>query len=339
MKVLFVYKPYYQHDPKSESHQEKLRGSFHAAFGESNPDYQIDVLHFGNIPGLIRTPKEMNQEMLKRDFDICIVSEEHEFAVELDVIKKLGKKLFLCTWDMFIGTSSSMHVNFRVMVKKPRVWGEHKFPVPMIEASQYCKFLVGDYGYEEILPNMYAIDQPIDSRVFNTEGCTEESRTIDVGFNGMMYIQERARYYELFRKANLPITYTGSVNKDIFPAQVLSTKDYADVYKKTKISLCFTEAIFSPNNHTRKGRISEVASCGSFLLTTHPDCMKYRDKSWYTIGEHFDSMDQTNCVDKIRYYLQNPEKRIKMADAMHQHWLENHSPIKWWEKVFRWAKL
>jgi hypothetical protein len=50
-------------------------------------------------------------------------------------------------------------------------------------------------------------------------------------------------------------------------------------------------------------------------------------------------MDQTNCVDKIRYYLQNPEKRIKMADAMHQHWLENHSPIKWWEKVFRWAKL
>jgi hypothetical protein len=50
-------------------------------------------------------------------------------------------------------------------------------------------------------------------------------------------------------------------------------------------------------------------------------------------------MDESNCIDKIRYYLNNPEKRIAMADALHKHWLENYSPEKWWQKVFHWATL
>jgi hypothetical protein len=50
-------------------------------------------------------------------------------------------------------------------------------------------------------------------------------------------------------------------------------------------------------------------------------------------------MDENNCVEKIRYYLNNPDKRIDMANALHQHWVANYSPIKWWEKIFKWAKL
>lgn len=338
MKVLFVYKPYYQHDPKSESHQEKLRGSFHAVFGEDNPDFQIDVLHFGPLPGLIRTPKEMNQEILKRDFDVCIVSEELDFAVEMDVIKKLGKKLFLCCWDTFIATAPDMYVNFRLMIKKPRIWGEHKFPIPMIEAAQYCNFLVGDYGYGEMLPNVYSVNQPLDPRMYNTKNASEDGRTIDVGFNGMFYIPERIKFYNIFQKANFPVTYTGSTNKDIFPAQVLSTTNYAGVYKKTKISLAFTESIFGANNKNRKGRPFEIAACGSFMLSTFPQAYKYKDKCWFEEGVHYDSIDENNVIDKCRYYLNNPEKRIQMAQAMNQHYLENYAPEHWWANIFKWAK-
>ena len=336
MKVLFVYKPYYEHDFDSETQQEKLRGSFHAAFGENNPDYQIDVLHFGLAPGLIQSAKEMNEEILKKDFDICIVSEELTFAVELDVIKKLGKKLFLCCWDTFIATSTDLYTNFRIMMKKPRIWGEHVWPIPLSEASQYCNVLVADYGYGEMFSNIYAVSCPIDTRIYNTEGVAE--RDIDVGFNGMFYIQERTKYYEIFQKANIPVTYTGSTNKRIWPAQVLPAGDYANIYKRTKISLSYTESIFGPNNRQRKGRIFEVASTGSFLLTTHPEVMKYRSKSWFTIGEHFDSMDEYDCVDKVRYYLANPEKRETMAKAMNEHYLNTNAPKIWWENIFRWAK-
>lgn len=336
MKVLFVYKPYYEHDFDSETQQEKLRGSFHAAFGENNPDYQIDVLHFGLAPGLIQTAKEMNQEILKKDFDICIVSEELTFAVEMDVIKKLGKKLFLCCWDTFIATSTDLYTNFRIMMKKPRIWGEHVWPIPISEASQYCNVLVADYGYGEMFPNVYAVCTPIDTRIYNTENIKE--RDIDVGFNGMFYIQERAKYYEIFQKANIPVTYTGSTNKRIWPAQVLPPGDFASIFKRTKISLSYTESIFGPNNRQRKGRIYEVAATGSFLLTTHPEVMKYRSNTWFNIGEHFDYMDESNCVDKVRYYLANPEKRESMANAMHQHFVETCGPKIWWDNLFRWAK-
>lgn len=338
MKVLFVYKPYYEHDVNSESQQEKVRGSFYSAFGENNPDYEFDVLHFGNAPGLIRTSKEMNEEILKKDFDICIVSEELHFSVEMDVIKKLGKKLFLCCWDNFIATSTDMYVNFRVMMKKPRIWGDHNWPIPMIEAAQYCNFICGDYGLGEIFPNIYGVGNPLDTRVYNMDGVTEEARDIDVGFNGMFYIQERGKYYEIFQKANIPVTYTGSCNKNIYPAQVLDIKNFVDMFKRTKISLQYTESIFGPNNRQRKGRPFEIAACGSFMLSTHPEAYKFKNKEWFIEDVHYASMNEANCVDKVRYYLANPEKRIQMAEAMRQHYMENYAPIHWWNNIFEWSK-
>jgi hypothetical protein len=338
MKVLYVYKPFYEHDIKSESQQEKVRGSFYSAFGENNPDFTIDVIHFGNAPGLIRTPKEMNEEILKRDFDICIVSEELNFSVEMDVIKKLGKKLFLCCWDTFIATSTDMYINFRVMMKKPRIWGEQNWPIPMAEAAQYCNFIVGDYGKGEIFPNIYGVGNALDTRNYNMENALEENRNIDVGFNGMFYIPERAKYYEIFQKANIPVTYTGSCNKSIYPAQVLDNKNFADIFKKTKISLAYTESIFGPNNKQRKGRPFEIAACGSFMLSTHPAAYKFKNLCWFEEGVHYDSMDENNCVDKVRYYLANPEKRIAMAKAMNEHFLNNYTPLHWWQDIFKWAK-
>jgi hypothetical protein len=338
MKVLYVYKPFYEHDIKSESAQEKVRGSFYSAFGENNPDYTIDVIHFGNAPGLIQTPKEMNQEILKRDFDVCIVSEELNFAVEMDVIKKLGKKLFLCCWDTFIATSTNMYINFRVMMKKPRIWGEQNWPIPMIEAAQYCNFIVGDYGKGEIFPNIYGVGNALDTRVYNMKNALEENRVIDVGFNGMFYIQERSKYYEIFQKANIPVTYTGSCNKNIYPAQVLDNKNFAEIFKKTKISLAYTESIFGPNNKQRKGRPFEIAACGSFMLSTHPVAYKFKNLCWFEEGVHYDSMDEHNCVDKVRYYLANPEKRIQMANAMNEHFLNNYTPLHWWQDIFKWSK-
>ncbi len=338
MKVLFVYKPYYENDFNSESQQEKVRGSFFAAFGEDNPDYQIDVLHFGFAPGLINNPKEMNQEILKRDFDVCIVSEELHFSVEMDVIKKLGKKLFLCCWDNFIATSKDMYVNFRVMMKKPRIWGEHNWPIPLAEASQYCNVIATDFGKGEIFPNVYGVGNSIDTRTYNLNGASENRRDINVGFNGMFYIAERMRFHEIFQKANMPITYTGSCNKNIYPAQVLDDKNFAEIFKRTKISLAFTDSIFGPNNKQRKGRPFEIAACGSFMLSTNPEAYKFRSLSWFEEGVHYDSINEQNCVDKIRYYLNNPEKRIAMAKAMNEHFLNNYTPLHWWQDIFRWSQ-
>ena len=337
MRVLFVYKPYFENDFNSEGLQEKIRGSFYSAFGENNPNYELDIIHFGLAPGLISSSKEMNEEILKRDFDVCIVSEELHFSVEMNVIKSLGKKLFLCCWDNFISTESDMHLNFQTMMKMPRIWGEHKWPIPLIEASQYCTVITGDYGKGEIFPNVYGIGSALDTRIYNSENSSEENRDLDVGFNGAFYTAERDRYFEIFKKTNIQITFTGSCNKDVFPAQVLSEKSFAEIYKKTKISLQFTESIFGPNNKQRKGRPFEIAACGSFMLSTHPEAYKFGNLEWFTEGIHYDSIDESNCIDKIEYYLSNPTERICMANAMHQHFLDNYSPLQWWRDIFKWA--
>jgi hypothetical protein len=53
---------------------------------------------------------------------------------------------------------------------------------------------------------------------------------------------------------------------------------------------------------------------------------------------HYDSINEANCVDKVRYYLANPEKRIEMAKAMNKHFHENYTPLHWWQDIFKWAK-
>lgn len=335
MKVLMIYNLYYENDKNSISHQDKIRSSFETAFGDDE-NYTYETIHFGTGPGFVKDAKEMNEALLSKDFDIALVSEELDFIVYLDTAKKLGKKLFLFHWDTFVAQSSDLYINFRICMKKPRIWGEFKQPVSVQEFAQYCNVLIADYGYGEVFPNMYCVNTPIDTRYYNTDGVIE--RDIDVGHNGMFYIPERNRYAEIFQKANLPVVYTGSSNKRIYPAQVLPLNDFAEIYKRSKISLCFTESVFGPLNRQRKGRIYEVAACGSFLLLTHPEVLKSNKGAWFKEGEHFDSINEANCVDKIRYYLNNPEKRIAMAQAMHEEFLKTCSPRVWWENIFHWSK-
>lgn len=93
MKVLLVYNPWDPRSPKPSSYDMKLKGSFEAAFGETQ-EHTLDLLHFGPEPGLINNNDALNNEILKRDFDICVVAEELQFHIKLDTAKKLGKKLF-----------------------------------------------------------------------------------------------------------------------------------------------------------------------------------------------------------------------------------------------------
>ena len=34
----------------------------------------------------------------------------------------------------------------------------------------------------------------------------------------------------------------------------------------------------------------------------------------------------------------NPEKRIAMANAMHEHFMKTCAPRIWWENIFTWSK-
>lgn len=336
MKVLLVYNPWDPRSPKPSSYDMKLKGSFEAAFGETQ-EHTLDLLHFGPEPGLINNNDALNNEILKRDFDICVVAEELQFHIKLDTAKKLGKKLFLNVWDCWLAIASVPSVNFSLVYKNPRIWGDHYQPHSIKELSQYCNVLIADYGYGEIYPNVYAVLNTLDTRIFNTNNVTD--RPIDISHNGAMYIEERHRFYNIFQNNKINVNYsTGIISNGRILNNYTTHEEYANVFKNTKISLSFTDSIFGPKWKQRKGRVSDIASCGSFMLTTNPEVLTYKGQSWFEKGVHFDSMNEQDCIEKINFYLNNPEKRESMAKAFHEKWMETCGPRAYWEQIFAWSK-
>jgi hypothetical protein len=335
MKVLLIYSLYYENNKQVIDHKDKLRTSFEAAF-ENDESHTYEVLHLGNGPGDLKNANELNHALLTKDFDLVVVSEESQYIVYLETAKKLGKKLFLLHWDTWIAMSPDIHVNFKIAMKASRNWGGVSQPHSLVEFSQYCNILVIDYGFGEMFPNMYSIPSFIDTRDFYPDSSV--SRDIDVSHNGMMYIPERARYAEIFHKAKVNITYTGSINKNIFPAQLLSVKDFAEIFRRSKISLCFTESIFGAQNKQRKTRIYEIAASGSFMLMSHGEVLDNYKYSWFKKGVHFDAINESNCIEKIEYYLKNSEKRNEIANAFYEHYINNYSPKILWNNIFTYVK-
>jgi hypothetical protein len=335
MKVLMIYKLYYENDKTIIDHKDKLRTSFEAAF-ENDEEKSYEVIYLGNERNDIKTADELNKVLLEKDFDIAVVSEEVHWIVYLETAKKLGKKLFLCHWDTWLAMSPNLDVNFKITMKASRNWGAILQPVSLARFAEYCNILVFDYGYNEIYPNIYGVATPVDSRIFfRDENLVQD---LDISHNGMVYIPERVKYAEIFQKAGINITYTGSMNRNIFPAQILSVSDYAKVFQRSKISLCYTDSIFGPTNKQRKGRIYEIAASSSFLLTTNPEVIDSNKSGWFKKGIHFDSMNFNDCVDKVRFYMSNPEVAKSMANAMHDHYMQIDGPKNWWNKVFEYSK-
>ena len=333
MKVLLVYNLYNPRKPKIACYDMKLRGSFECAY--PNGEHTYEVLHYGFEPGYAPDTKTLNEEILKRDFDICVVAEELQFHITLDTAKKLGKKLFLIVWDLWVAISTNDEINFRIASKQPRTWGEHYNPHSIVELSEYCNLVVTGFGIDEIMPNVYGLLNTVDTRIFYPD--FESEQNIDVSHNGTIYIPERIKYFEIFRKANINISYTGN-NPGLNPdARYLSDEEYADIYRKSKISLCYTETVFGPNHKEKKGRIGEIGACGGFMLMTHPEIFKYRGKNLFTEGVHYDTIDESDCVDKVRFYLDNPSKRIEMAKAFYEEWEKTHSPKVYWDKIIAWS--
>ena len=331
MKVLMIYKLYYENDKTIIDHKDKLRSSFEAAF-ENNNEHSYEVLYLGYEKDNIKTADDLNRTLLEKEFDVVIVSEEEHWIVYLETAKKLGKKLFLCHWDTWLAMSPSLDVNFKITMKASRNWGALLQPVSLVKFAEYCNILVFDYGYGEIHPNIYGVSSPVDTRIFFRDENLEQD--LDISHNGMVYIPERVKFAEIFQKAGINIKYTGSMNKNIFPAQNLSVNDYAKVFQRSKISLCYTDSIFGSSNKQRKGRIYEIAASASFLLTTNPEVIDSKKSAWFKKGVHFDSMNFEDCVDKVRFYMKNPEVSKSMANAMHDNYMQFDGPKNWWKRVF-----
>jgi ubiquinone/menaquinone biosynthesis C-methylase UbiE len=75
-------------------------------------------------------------------------------------------------------------------------------------------------------------------------------------------------------------------------------------------------------NETANMRIFEATGCGAFLLTEHFNNLK----QLFEIGKEIETFhDETELIDKIRYYLAHPEQREMIARKGHERCLKDYS--------------
>jgi hypothetical protein len=285
----------------------------------------VDFIEEDNIWSV----EALNQRLLLDDFDICIFSPFKNIVPDLSVAKKLGKKLFICAWDSHNASTKNRLVNLRIFLKNIYDNGVVQFNHSLFEYSQYCNILVFDNCYGQIFPNVYSTFVPMN--VEELYPIDENEKKYDLAFIGSQYERERFWYISNLQKSDLPFNHFGGKGEN---EQKLSYEDWAKINREAKISLNFNGNSFFG---ARKCRAWEIAACKNFMITTLPEVYNSSSGKLFVDGEHFVSINESNYLSVIKYYLDNDQERIAIANNMHEYWKKNYTAQIWWDNIIRWS--
>lgn len=197
----------------------------------------------------------------------------------------------------------------------------HKFVMDMAKnVEPYAKIqAVLDHPY--YIPNSKYITlwTPQDTRVYNDP---KLNRDIDVSFLGSVHgYNDRNSYLQhLVSHCGASILQQGGQRE-----HNLSPHNYAKVMQKSKISLNFSKT--RSGLQQTKGRLWEVTLCGALLME---DCNLGTSHWFQPFKDYVPFCSNEDLLDKINYYLNNPEKAAEIT-AEGKRKSENHySPTNWW---------
>jgi len=157
----------------------------------------------------------------------------------------------------------------------------------------------------------------------STFSSSSVSRDIPVSFVGQCY-GKRPKIIEHLRAHGLPVQTFGKG----WPSGELSLAELKNIYARSLINLGFGYIGGSDEFVGLKGRDFEVPLAGGLYLTTYnpelEDC--------FVIGKEIDCYrNEDELVDKVKFYLSNPEVALKIGTAGRLRCLRDHS----WANRFR----
>ena len=158
--------------------------------------------------------------------------------------------------------------------------------------------------------------------------------------------QDETLYYP--DKQTIPISFIGSLRdptranlvnnlKRIYPDMViaggeredgLTPESYARFIRKSKIGINYA---YHPIGYWQiKGRAYEVIASKSLLLESVNQSLRQVFTPGYDYIEYFDSVD---LVEKINFYLENEQERLKIATQGYNTHCSKYTPKDFWDKV------
>lgn len=148
----------------------------------------------------------------------------------------------------------------------------------------------------------------------------DAAKDIDVCFIGDVRKRGRLEYIEFLRGAGIQVTTFGQGSENGY----LPPEKLSEYFCRSRINLNFSQtgALDWKNddepllNRVRQntGRPREVAATGAFCLSEYSPALD----RMFRIGEETDCFrDRAELLEKVRFYLANPEKREALAAAAH----------------------
>ena len=318
MKVLFITEKYVGSAQYGlTNNMVNLIGSFkNANVGE------YKHLFISQDEGDLWTSEELDNVLLTEDFDLAVLSPILHMFPSIEVAEALRNRLMICWCDTLFGSFEGFIARDHHHNVDGRV-----ITTPSLNAySLYCPNVVFDYGNGEEYKNIFGLSVPQDLTIYNSLGSNKKD--IDISFMGAVK-NERGPIIELLKNNGINVYLSGGRGEN---GNNLSFEDYADVIKRSKISLNFNWAYNSPQ---RKGRIFEIAACGSFMLSNFPEALKGKNGYHFEDEKHFISFNENNVVKKVEYWLTHDSEREQIAEKMHELYKQKYAPAPWWNNIFK----
>lgn len=226
-----------------------------------------------------------------------------DFEIHVDFLVELRNKVFIAFYCGDDCTYYDMHYKY------------------ICQTADYVftNIIFAEYKYREIgVPSQFLVP----AFDINLIKPLNLERNIDVSFIGFMNNRVgRAIYIEYLKQNGISVELWGFGTKN-GPA---SQEKKLEIYNRSKINLDFTGLseftvytidypIYKRKKHP-KGRSLEIALTRSFLLSEHaPGIEAYLTPK----KEIAVFRDQTELLEKVRYFLARPDERERFADAAYE---------------------
>lgn len=210
----------------------------------------------------------------------------------------------------------------RLKIPVVAIWGDLESPeqvklsqklAGVVDFNIYTATSVALHGIKTKKPYIY-FWVPKDSTVFYNP---KIKRDIDVSFVGSLK-PARAKVINYLSKHKVQVLVKGGD---------LSTKEYAGLMQRSKISLNFSYSGWLP---VVTARSFEITACGAMLLEeAGPETAKL-----FIPGvDYVPWFSNKDCLKKIRYYLKHDQAREEIAKSGCGRCSRDYSAIRFWQLV------
>lgn len=174
----------------------------------------------------------------------------------------------------------------------------------------------------------YFMPQGVNPKIFRPMNV---EKTIDVCFVGQRYGM-RVRLVNALRTAGVQVTCFGGG----WGTRLLTDDEKVEMYNRARINLGIGGTGVSDRMTCIKGRDFEVPATGSFYLTTYNPELTFL----YDIGkEILCYLNEIDCVEIVRYYLERPDEAQAIAEAGRARCLRDHVWQVRFQQLFEWMGI